>query len=216
VKILRHRVCSVRLPAFATTAAATSTTSSIATAATPTATSVTAAAPATTTATPVAFRACFVDGNRAAVDIGAVESFNRGMRLVVVAHRNEGESAWPTRVAICDHGDLFDLTMGPKLCLQRFLGRGKGKVANIQLHRAQLQNTEPASPVAGLSEAGTSEIGCTKLPRLFFDALQGHQTHREKKHTRDKYIETFHKGLTNLVENANKRQPESLRADRNF
>jgi hypothetical protein len=153
------------LPALAaaTTAAATSSA-----AATSTTTAIAATASSATAASAsIALRACFVNSNRATVDIGAIEGFDRGPRLVVVAHRHEGESPRPTGVTIRDYGDFFDLTMSPKLCLQRFLGRGKGKVANIQLHRAQLQNREPASTVAGLAEAGTSEIGCTQLPRSF-------------------------------------------------
>jgi hypothetical protein len=102
--------------------------------------------------------------------------------------------------------------MGPKLCLQRFLGRGKGKVANIQLHRAQLQNTEPTSSVAGLAEAGTSEIGCTN----FRNVLTPYKVTKpigKKKHTTSQYIERFHKGLTNLDENADQRRSKSRRTD---
>jgi hypothetical protein len=137
----------VSLPAFATAAAVTASIAAAATTATPAIAAATATAAAVTTATAtataIALRASFVDGDRAAVDFGAVERFDRVSSIVIVCHRYESESAWAARVTIRDHCHFFYLAVGPKFGLQRFLGRRKGKVANIQLHRAQLQNTEP-------------------------------------------------------------------------
>src|SRR5207249_2078317 len=117
--------------------------------------------------------------NRTTIELSAIERFDRGTCLVIVVHRDKGKTARPARVAVRDHGDFFHLTMGRKLGLQRFLGRGKGKVANIQLHRAKLQNTEPKQQGAGSGERGVRQtlpvlatllslFGSDKLPRSFW------------------------------------------------
>src|SRR5439155_27365897 len=107
-------------------------------------TSVTHAA-TTAAATTIALVTRFVDGNRTTVDLSPIQGFDRGAGLVIVSHRDKGKTARPAGIAVRDHGDFFHLTMGPKLGLQRFLGRGKGKVANIQLHLRNSKTREPVS-----------------------------------------------------------------------
>ena len=91
---------------------------------------------------PRRLRSGFVHRDRAAIQLGAIQAFDRGAGFAVVAHRHEGKSARAAGVTVRDHRHFLDLTMGRELVLQRFLRCGKGKVANIQLHRAQLRNYE--------------------------------------------------------------------------
>ena len=117
-----RRWAAIGLPAFAATAT-TAAAAAAAAAATATVTTATAAATAATTAATVALRTSFVDGDRAAIDLGAVEGFDRGAASLSLTHRNEGKTARAAGIAIRDHGHFFHLTVGPKLGLQRFLRR---------------------------------------------------------------------------------------------
>jgi hypothetical protein len=84
-----------------TTAAAASTTAAAATgsAATPAAgTSATAAA---------TLRAGFIDVERASIQIGAVESCDRLVRLGAIRHFDEGKAARTARIPIGHHADAF-------------------------------------------------------------------------------------------------------------
>src|SRR5262245_29838471 len=71
----------------------------------------------------------FVHGDRASIQLRAIESLNRRAGFAVVVHRHEGKPAGASRVAIGNNRHFLDLTMGRELILQRFLRRRKGKVA---------------------------------------------------------------------------------------
>jgi hypothetical protein len=161
------------LPALAAATAAPS--------AAATTTIATAAPSATTAATTIALRTSFIDGDRATIQLRAVQGFDRGAGLVIVLHRYKSETARAASVAIRDYGHFFDLTVSPKLGLQRFLRRREGKVANIQLHRAKLQNknrfqiTDAGNKTRRPPEQLDLNLGCNYF-RDRFGILQGHQT----------------------------------------
>jgi len=90
---------------------------------------------------------------RGGIDVVILDlHLNRGTGFGVIVHRDERKPAGTAGVTVRDHRHFFDLTMGRKLVLQPFLRCRKRKVANIQLHRAQLQNTRTdfRTSVAGL------------------------------------------------------------------
>jgi hypothetical protein len=57
------------------------------------------AAAATATGT-IRFGAGFVDRDRSAIDLAAVNTIDGGPRFLFVVHRHEREAPWPTRFAI--------------------------------------------------------------------------------------------------------------------
>jgi hypothetical protein len=116
---VERRKAGLDLPALAaaTTAAASATTAAA------TVTTTTAASATTTAATTVALRTSFINGDRATVDLCAVERFDRGPAFIIVRHGYECETTWAAGIAIRNHGHFFHLAVGPKLGLQRLLRR---------------------------------------------------------------------------------------------
>jgi hypothetical protein len=85
-----------------TTATAASTTPAAATGA-----SATAATRASAASTAATLRASFVDIERASVQIGAVQSCDRLVRLGAIRHFNECKAARTARIPIGHHADAF-------------------------------------------------------------------------------------------------------------
>ena len=53
-------------------------------------------------------RARFVDVDRAAAQLGSIQSRDRGLRLIRIRHFNEGEPAGLTCFPVIDDGNAFD------------------------------------------------------------------------------------------------------------
>jgi hypothetical protein len=91
------------LPRSTTTAAASTASATAAGSATTTAAGASAATAAAT------LRAGFIDVKRASVQIRAVESCNRLVRLRAIRHFDECKAARTARIPISDHADAFHI-----------------------------------------------------------------------------------------------------------
>jgi hypothetical protein len=79
--------------------------------------STTAAATGSATAAATAtLRAGFVDIERASIQIGAVESCNRLVRLGAIRHFDEGKAARTARIPIGHHADAFHIPVRLEKC----------------------------------------------------------------------------------------------------
>jgi hypothetical protein len=143
-KAPRIQVRVARLPAIATVTAisAAPATASVAPAATPTAatamaaaSSAISAAPASTTAaTALCLGTCFIHHEVSPAEILTVQGVHRAVRIFVVGHFNEGESARLPRKTVANQidagGSYTDLR---KPLVELLFRRGKRKISDIEL-----------------------------------------------------------------------------------
>ena len=81
---------------------------------------------ASATAAPVLTRLGLVDRQIAAIDVGAVESGNRGLGFVVTAHLDKAEALGPPGVTIHDDLNGLNATMRREHLLQGAIGYAVG------------------------------------------------------------------------------------------
>ena len=143
-KMLKVRLPAASAAASAAVATASAATTTVAAAATTTAIATTAAAVASATAAAPAAtvaaaatgrasftRACFVYGQRPAVNGFAIEFSDRLLRILLRAHRHEREAARFAGKLILHQRDLLDWSRLSEKILKIGFGRVEGKISYV-------------------------------------------------------------------------------------